>query len=387
MENTYFLEYYVIVSAFIFIFSAYIFVKLSRDVLRKSEFIVFRAFIVSFQFYLLMNTVWTLCEFEVIRLPNKLFTTVCLLSFASVAYIAFAFYCYTIIHFNLAVSRSKWANILGFMPLAAAFVMLLVSLRNGMIFSVTPEGHIVNGPAYIALPICSFVYFIVIAAVAVYKTFKVRSNSSRRNALSIIGSVVFLIVWVLLDAKFDRITIIPIAVFSVIFFLFINIQQSSIYTDALTGLNNRRRSEEYLVDMLENVSEQNPFYLFIGDLNSFKKINDKYGHIEGDNALVVFANVLKEHVAANFGFAARYGGDEFIWTWRPSKEDFSPESVISAINSALKDRCREEYKEYTVTVSIGYAICADPRRSTSSYIKEADEMLYANKKVFHNKTA
>ena len=169
--------------------------------------------------------------------------------------------------------------------------------------------------------------------------------------------------------------------FASIFFTFCTIQQLNINTDALTKMNNRRSFEEYAVSQAESFSEESPVFMFIGEVNSFKQINDKYGHVEGDRALVLLAEVIKEVVSERSGFAARFGGDEFVWIVK----GVDPDSVVSEISDRLLTRCENEKTPYLVTVSCGYARCSDPSVPTSAYMKEADRMLYENKELYHKK--
>lgn len=82
--------------------------------------------------------------------------------------------------------------------------------------------------------------------------------------------------------------------------------------DALTGLFNRRYFEERLAQELKTATENNqPLSIIMLDLDQFKRFNDRYGHLVGDEVLRQVAAVLKSSVRAN-DFVARYGGDEII---------------------------------------------------------------------------
>ena len=384
MAEKSFLYIYLIFNAALALFAFYIFLRLSRDLVKKSEFIAFRTFIILFEVYLFFNTLWSMQEYDVIALPRPVFVAVCLLSLASVVYNSFCFYAFTLIHFDLSFDKSKKTIYLSLIPFAVAFVLLIISLFNGMIFSVTPDNHIVNGPAYIALPLCSFVYFIIIVRVSIAKAIRQRSRYAKRDALGLTACVAFLVVWVLLDDLFDRITIIPVAIFAVIFFLFISMQQSNIYIDALTKLNNRRKFEEYLTSQTETCSDSSPVYVFIIDVDYFKQINDKYGHIEGDEALLLTSGAIKLTATNMDCFAARYGGDEFALVWRPAKNnEISPQMLIDEIAIRLKNDCTTEHKPYVLTISAGYVCCTDPDRPINAHIKEADERMYEQKKNRH----
>lgn len=378
------LRVYVIFNVFLFIYSVYIFFKITPDLMSKNEYSVFRMFLIAFQIYLVMNSLWTLQEFEVIHLPRALFIAICVLSYTSVAFNSLCFYAFIMIRYDYRFAKKLWASILGFVPFTAAVVLVLVSLKTGIIFTVEGDSHVVTGPAYIAMAICCFLYFVVIMRVSIMKAIKVRTHYAKRDALSVCGSVLFLIVWVILDEYFEKITIIPIAIFSVIMFLYIGLLKSNVYTDALTQMNNRRKTEEYLSGQIDNISQSAPMYLFIIDINSFKEINDTYGHAEGDAVLILFSSVIKKVISARAGFASRYGGDEFILAWHPQKEtEDDPEILLQEIRDRFDEVCRQVDKPYDLTFSCGFVRCADPQKSVATYIKEADELMYRNKRAFH----
>lgn len=378
------LKMYIILNFFLFLSSFYIFFRVTPDLTKKREYIVFRIFLVAFQFYLVMNSLWTLQEFDVVQIPHILFVIICFLSYTSVVFNAFCFYAFIMVRFDFSFGKKTWATIIGLVPFIAAEILLGISLANGMIFTVTPDNHVITGPAYLALAACSFIYFAVIVRVSTMRAIRTRTMYSRKDAISLTLSVIFLIFWVIIDGYFDRITIIPIAIFSIIMFLFISLLQSNVYTDALTQMNNRRKTEEYLNSQIDNLSESSPLYLFIIDIDSFKEINDTYGHAEGDAVLVLFSSVAKKVVGTHSGFTARYGGDEFVLAWRPQKDsDIDPETLLGEIRDQFTEACKNDNKPYEITFSCGCVRCTDPKKTVASYMKEADEKMYRNKRIFH----
>ncbi len=83
-------------------------------------------------------------------------------------------------------------------------------------------------------------------------------------------------------------------------------------TDKLTELNNRVRSDTYVAEMLEDESRRGTFVsIILFDLDHFKTVNDRYGHVVGDSVLVRLAEVLKAWAQPS-EFIARWGGEEFI---------------------------------------------------------------------------
>ncbi len=83
-------------------------------------------------------------------------------------------------------------------------------------------------------------------------------------------------------------------------------------TDPLTNISNRAELNNHLPDFVTNhISLDQPGSLIICDIDHFKRINDTYGHQAGDEALILFAKVLKQ-LARDGDLVARYGGEEFV---------------------------------------------------------------------------
>jgi diguanylate cyclase (GGDEF)-like protein len=176
-----------------------------------------------------------------------------------------------------------------------------------------------------------------------------------------------------------------LSIFVIILTLFLTVQNGQINNDALTDLNNRRRMDKYLEERLADVSVSRPVAVFILDINSFKSINDSFGHVEGDNALKTMARVLKKAADKYGAFVSRYGGDEFCLITSLSK--YTPEEIAEGVHQLLSDEQSggENENKYKMSLCIGYAVCTDPLIKGDDYIKEADKMLYSKKKEWYSK--
>ncbi|MGN1388488.1 MAG: GGDEF domain-containing protein, partial [Bulleidia sp.] len=157
----------------------------------------------------------------------------------------------------------------------------------------------------------------------------------------------------------------------------IEMQNENIYTDALTGINNRYRVNEFLERSWDKCSVSAPMVIYLIDLNKFKTINDHYGHLEGDRALVAVADALKK-VASEGLVIGRFGGDEFILA-DPRNHD--PEKIKQELRDVLEENVRNQKFPFSLTISIGYARCTDPSISITEVQKLADERLYEDKKA------
>lgn len=97
-----------------------------------------------------------------------------------------------------------------------------------------------------------------------------------------------------------------------LFFLILRLEVA-LMCDELTQVFNRRYINKQLpVEMLHSTDVDKPVFLAIADIDNFKKVNDRYGHIAGDRILQQFAMLLTQVTCNEEDWVARYGGDEFL---------------------------------------------------------------------------
>lgn len=145
--------------------------------------------------------------------------------------------------------------------------------------------------------------------------------------------------------------------------------------DTLTGLYNRASYLDYMEKALHRTS-LNPVGLLLIDLDNFKYINDKYGHIAGDEVLKDLAEVLKPIALPHY--SVRFGGDEFaIIISRASEEKLShyAETILEAT------RKKQEHSKYWkhLSLSIGGAFKQQDNETEVSLFMRADKALYISK--------
>ncbi len=148
--------------------------------------------------------------------------------------------------------------------------------------------------------------------------------------------------------------------------------------DALTGAYNRRYLMSYLDDCIEKVNDGdlNTFSIIMFDLDHFKRVNDTYGHVVGDEVLKSFANVLKSSMRHN-DVVARYGGEEFIIVL-PTSDELCTYRRAEQIRAKLESTVLSDKLKERVTVSGG--VCGyDLVLNSDSIIEKADNNLYIAK--------
>jgi len=153
-------------------------------------------------------------------------------------------------------------------------------------------------------------------------------------------------------------------------------------TDGLTGLANRRRFDEALVNEWARYQRnRQPFALILVDIDYFKSYNDHFGHQLGDDCLKEVANVLKETARRHGDISARYGGEELI-NIAVDTRLVDAQAMAEHIRQAVEALdIRNEYVPYgRVTVSIGVsAIFAHEYPDAAQLLKAADKALYRAK--------
>lgn len=156
--------------------------------------------------------------------------------------------------------------------------------------------------------------------------------------------------------------------------------------DALTGINNRKQGEKFFFKHIQNINSQEThsstgLYLFIADVNKFKSINDTYGHAEGDNALIVVADALRDACTfyADKCMLCRFGGDEFV-IGGMFIDDKSAEWFCEMIKDCVEKKCTQKNLTYMVTVSIGFERYKTEYRNFKTLLAAADKKMYEEKR-------
>jgi two-component system cell cycle response regulator len=150
--------------------------------------------------------------------------------------------------------------------------------------------------------------------------------------------------------------------------------------DNLTGLYNRA----YLINQIGLLAERNAaqgmgLAVLMLDIDHFKRVNDRYGHLAGDGVLREVASVIRESTRSE-DLVARFGGEEFVVALPISVAHLAFDRADRIRTNLAKRRIRTEGKEIQVTASIGLAFGPPGRtRNEMALIMTADEALYQAK--------
>lgn len=155
--------------------------------------------------------------------------------------------------------------------------------------------------------------------------------------------------------------------------------------DALTGLLNRKTFDEHLLRLSSSCSKHpdrpTQPWLAVIDIDHFKQVNDRYGHLFGDEVLILMANLLRSCFGSQHR-VFRFGGEEFVVLLHPMTQEDA--------NRALEQfRVTVENYDFPqvgrVTVSVGFSGASTRLPSPTQLIGQADEALYYAKENGRNR--
>jgi diguanylate cyclase len=153
-------------------------------------------------------------------------------------------------------------------------------------------------------------------------------------------------------------------------------------TDRLTGLANRRLFDETLHSKMAEARHNNaPLCLLMCDIDHFKRVNDTWGHVVGDQVIRYIAGILRTHTAHDC-LAARYGGEEFAVIFPRTSIDRArsfAEGIQRAIRSKHLSRRSTGESIGAITISVGLAELR-VSETASDLIERADHCLYFSKR-------
>lgn len=146
------------------------------------------------------------------------------------------------------------------------------------------------------------------------------------------------------------------------------------YHDQLTGLLNRYGFNDYLI---EQCHKEQPFYLFLVDLDAFKLVNNNLGHSAGDEVLIEIARRFVMHLPDNYQ-TCRFGGDEFIVVV-PKQQDSQSVDAISQMILDIVSEPIEKIDSIQITASIGAANYPLDAKEPTDLIMYADTAMHKAK--------
>jgi len=162
--------------------------------------------------------------------------------------------------------------------------------------------------------------------------------------------------------------------------------ESSATTDFLTGLPNARSLFVHLAQEVARCRRmKTSLAVMVCDIDGLKKVNDSYGHLEGDKLLREFSIRLKD-ACRGYDYVARMGGDEFVVT----APGLTPEAALEKaerLNQAAIEAGLQTCGRQVTTLSVGTSFCPEDGHDVEALLAEADRRMYNVKQTHHAQAA
>ncbi len=158
--------------------------------------------------------------------------------------------------------------------------------------------------------------------------------------------------------------------------------QDNASTDFLTGLANARYICLHLEkEVSRSTRDSKPLAVLLCDLNGFKNVNDRFGHLVGNRLLQEIARNL-ENTCRDYDQVGRLGGDEFVFVL-PNLDRKEVEELKSRLELAVEQAGHSVCQSKVVTVSVGYAFYPEDGATAEELLSEADRRMYETKANYY----
>ncbi len=294
------------------------------------------------------------------------------ISSASSGIIGYCWCLFVEYHIHRNFERIKKKSRILAIPLIIATILIIINLLGtGIIFDISKENVYTRGPMNFILYIFVFVYYIE----SIYTVHKAKYDSILAEFFPIYYFIIPCMIGTMIQGFFFGVSTIWLCVAIAFIIVYIEIQISISFIDDLSGLYNRKYMNHYL-NKLQNDKPKH-VYGFLMDINDFKAINDTYGHLKGDYALIQFGKIL-QHSIDKDSVAIRMGGDEFV-IFAKLKSDEEALALKKQIKYNVRQFNLKSKEPFHLTFSIG--IAKYNGKNIDAFLSAMDDSMYEAKNM------
>jgi diguanylate cyclase (GGDEF)-like protein len=275
------------------------------------------------------------------------------------------------LHINGAVS--KFQRIFMLIVCALITVLMAVNFFNPIIFDINERNVYTRGPLFMAKNLLEVI--LMADGVVIYLISRYKSGGVK--FFPVLQFVCPIFICVCLQMFYYGISTIWVGIAVGYTSLMLALQNENIFIDKLTGLYNRY----YLDKISGELKRKRKIAMMMLDMNDFKRINDTFGHAQGDDALVSLAEVLQKSVGPD-GTVVRYAGDEFVIVM-DGHDEASALAYKDLIKKNLDEFNKTHNKKYKLSASIGVGIFDLEKKSIDRILKRIDKLMYDDKKTYY----
>lgn len=334
-------------------------------------------------FWLLGSTVVLLVLESIIVIFNGangefaylLLNTTAIIYFTFTAIVAYLCVLYFELEINQNIFSFKKHYYMFIGLVVAILVLALFSIQGGYLYQVNTANEFSFGSHH-------YIYVLTTYGVAVYSILLSMQKARTIRGVEVTPLILFIClptIAIMMQLVFNTYSLVwnAIVVSLVISYIFVQVKVTS--TDYLTGLFNKREFQ-YQLDKVKIGSNKNEkVYGILIDLDDFKRINDAYGHQEGDIALIEVSSILQSSVRRQ-DFVSRIGGDEFAIILSSQTEEIVNQVIQRIKENILRFNEDTSYK-YNLNFSYGYDFYNEEKfKTVLEFFNHIDSKMYSNKR-------
>jgi diguanylate cyclase (GGDEF)-like protein len=268
---------------------------------------------------------------------------------------------------------SKKRYLIWFIPVIVNFIITVLSPIYGFVFYINSFNVYQRGELFIVSSAIIYIYLVLSFILILIQKNKI----VKYEFLPLFVFGLLPLIGGLLQTLFYGILLMwSSAAFSLVL-VYNFLQQRMVNLDNLTGVWTRGSFDYYMSKKIEKDKKQKFGAIFI-DLDDLKKINDEYGHFEGDYAIKTAAMLIKSSIRKT-DILARFGGDEFVIVLETDSLEVL-ERTINRINLCFKEFNKGSEKKYILGCSFGGDIFNSEYESIEEFLNHVDNLMYQNKR-------
>ena len=308
---------------------------------------------------------------------NHLF---CMAYYGLNTWFCYEWLCYAVGRLNPRYQFNRSEHLLFLLPSVINDLVVVLSPFTGTIYTISQD-NVYHRGKFFYIPILAALIYWLLGTLIIFHE-KKHPTVEREPAVykTLLVFPLFLFAGNLLQFHFYGLSTAWIFAALAILFLYTDLQNEELSRDPLTGLYNREHiNRQLLWETLHLHSSRDLLYIAMFDLDHFKSINDRYGHVAGDRALVFTAGILMK-TCRKSDSPCRFGGDEFLLIGHVKKEE-EMEAILNRVEDAMKQSVQEAGLPFPLTLSAGYTIYSSGDKVTIDEIVNAtDNKMYEQKR-------